>query len=110
MVNRDLASTRYSPLSQINRRNVARLTRAWSYHLGFESTAAGITGGSEFTPIVVRGVMYLGTAKAIVALEPETGKEIWRYEIGTLSRRGLAYWPGDTSRPPRLIFTSARRK
>ena len=28
MVNRDLASTRYSPLSQINRRNVARLTRA----------------------------------------------------------------------------------
>ena len=85
MVNRDLASTRYSPLSQINRRNVARLTRAWSYHLGFESTAAGITGGSEFTPIVVRGVMYLGTAKAIVALEPETGKEIWRYEIGTLS-------------------------
>ena len=109
MVNRDLASTRYSPLAQINRRNVARLTRAWSYHLGFESTAAGITGGSEFTPIVVRGVMYLGTAKAIVALEPETGKEIWRYEIGTPSRRGLAYWPGDTSRPPRVIFTSARK-
>src|SRR5579871_5085169 len=109
MFNRDLAGTRYSPLTQINTRNVARLTRAWSYHLGFDASAAGITGGSEFTPLVIKGIMYLGTAKAVVALEPESGKEIWRYSIPTLSRRSLAYWPGDSSNPPRIIFTSARK-
>ena len=89
MFNRDLAGTRYSPLTQINTRNVAQLTRAWSYHLGFDSSAAGITGGSEFTPLVVQGVLYLGTAKAVVALEPETGNEIWRYPVTTMSRRGV---------------------
>ncbi|HEY1241788.1 MAG TPA: hypothetical protein VGF16_14590, partial [Bryobacteraceae bacterium] len=109
MFNRDLGGTRYSPLTQINTRNVARLKRAWSYHLGFDSSAAGITGGSEFTPLVVNGVMYLGLAKAVVALEPETGKEIWRHDIGTLSRRSVAFWPGDVNNPPRIIFTSARK-
>jgi quinoprotein glucose dehydrogenase len=109
MFNRDLAGTRYSPLNQIDTRNVARLQRAWSYHLGFDSSAAGITGGSEFTPIVVKGVLYLGTGKAVVALEPETGNEIWRYPVSTLSRRSLAYWPGDANNPPRIIFTSARK-
>ena len=52
--NRDLAGTRYSPLAQINTKNVARLTRAWSYALGFDASSTGITGGSEFTPIVVK--------------------------------------------------------
>ena len=109
MFNRDLGGTRFSPLNQVNTRNVARLTRAWSYHLGFDSSAAGITGGSEFTPVMVNGVLYLGTAKAVVALEPETGNEIWRYPVSTMSRRGVAYWPGDANNPPRIIFTSARK-
>ena len=31
--NRDLAGTRYSPLTQINTTNVSTLTQAWSYRL-----------------------------------------------------------------------------
>src|SRR5436190_21906942 len=31
--NRDLAGTRYSPLTQINTANVSTLTQAWSYRL-----------------------------------------------------------------------------
>src|SRR5215469_1076520 len=110
MYNRDLAGTRYSPLAQINTRNVAHLTRAWLYRLGFDASATGITGGSEFTPIVVNGVMYLAGAKSVVALEPETGKEIWRYDLarGVPSRRGVAYWPGDKDNPPRIIFATGR--
>ena len=80
MYNRDLNGTRYSPLTQINTRNVARLTRAWTYKIGKDYTS-GITGGSEMTPIVVNGVMYLANAKKVLALEPETGKEIWNYEL-----------------------------
>ena len=75
MYNRDLAATRFSPLTQINTRNVARLTRAWTYKIG-KVRAEGITGGSELTPIVVNGMMYIATNARVVALEPETGKEM----------------------------------
>jgi quinoprotein glucose dehydrogenase len=109
--NHDLAGIRYSPLAQINTRNVAKLTRAWSYRLGFDASSSGVTGGSEFTPIVVNGVMYLAGAKYVAALAPETGKEIWRYTLtsGAPSKRGVAYWPGDQDNPPRIIFTAGRK-
>ena len=102
MYNRDLAGTRYSPLAQINTRNIARLAKAWSFRLDAR--------GSEATPIVVGDVMYLPAGNSVVALEPETGKEVWRYglEKGTPSRRGVTYWPGDRTNPPRIIFTAGR--
>jgi quinoprotein glucose dehydrogenase len=110
MYNRDLAGTRYSPLAQINTKNVGKLVQVWSYKLGLDPNTSGITGGSEFTPIVVHGVMYLATTKSIVALQPESGKELWRYDLksGAPSRRGVAYWPGDRQNPPRIIFTAGR--
>src|ERR1700689_2881800 len=82
----DLAGSHYSPLKQINATNVARLAAAWSYKLQGDAAAAppaGRGGGggvnSEATPIVVNGVMYLPGANRVVALEPETGKELWSY-------------------------------
>ena len=81
MFNRDLAGTRYSPLTQINTANVAKLTKAWPYRFNREGKT--ISGQSpselyqEITPIVVNGVMYLPSGDRVVALEPETGKEIW---------------------------------
>ena len=55
--------------------------------------------------------MYLPAANRVVAIEPETGKEIWRYPVtgGAPSRRGVAYWPGEGSNPPRVIFAAGRR-
>src|SRR5262249_15974779 len=55
MYNRDLGGTRFSPLNQITTRNVVRLTLAWTYKVG-KVKAEGITGGTEFTPIVVNGM------------------------------------------------------
>ena len=81
MYNRDLAGTRYSPLTQINTTNVSQLKQAWSYKLGAHPSAGSITGGSEYTPIVVGGRMYVTTNTSVAALEPETGRELWR-EIG----------------------------
>ena len=81
MFNRDLAGTRYSPLTQIKSTNVAKLKPVWSYRLqpaAFRFATA--SGMSELTPLVVKGVMYVSTQTQVVALEPETGKEIWRYE------------------------------
>ncbi len=109
--NRDLAGTRFSPLTQINRDNVAELREAFSYALGRNPTSGGLSGGSEVTPIVVNGRMYLTAADRVVALQPETGIEIWRYELdeGAPSRRGVTYWEGDAAMGPRIFFTSGRR-
>jgi len=40
-----------------------------------------------------------------------TGKEIWQYPLGGAapSRRGVAYWRGDGTNAPRIIFTAGRR-
>ncbi len=101
---RDLAGTRYSPLAQIDAHNVGKLTQAWSRKL------RGTSGNAvaEVTPIVVDGVMYLPASDRILALEADTGAEIWSYELpaGQTPERGVAYWPGDRSNPPRLIFTT----
>ena len=120
MYNRDLAGTRYSPLTQINAGNVSTLTQAWSYRLrpavgvavpAIDKPASASEIFQEVTPIVVNDVMYLPSGNRVVALEPETGKEIWRYELpeGIASFRGVAYWPGDRGRPARILFTSLKK-
>ncbi|MEP6716746.1 MAG: PQQ-binding-like beta-propeller repeat protein [Terriglobia bacterium] len=98
----DPGGMRYSPLTQIDVNNVSKLHRAWTYH-------TGDTGNQfETTPIVVGNRMYLSTQTGrIVALEPETGKEIWTYNPNIRrprEHRGVAYWPGDAATPARILF------
>lgn len=115
MYNRDLAGTRYSPLDQINSANVDRLTPAWTYYFNRQGHKP-VSGPSHFelfqqiTPIVVNDVMYLPAGDRVVALEPETGREIWVHELdeGIASFRGVSYWPGDNDHGPRIFFTSLR--
>src|SRR5262245_47354403 len=60
----DPGGMRFSPLKQINRSNVARLQRAWTYHTGeseSQQTSGGRTTAFECTPLVVDGVLYLST-------------------------------------------------
>ena len=114
---RDLASTRFSPLSQITTGNVAKLKTAWTYRLRSDAELArggrggGIGGYSQVTPIVVNDVMYITAGNRVLALDPDTGKEIWKYEVtgGNPSARGVTYWPGDANNPARIIFTAGRR-
>ena len=117
MFRHDDAGTGHSSLAQITPANVAKLSQVWSYRL--QSAAPAPTAGrggagganSEATPVVVNGVMYLPAADRVVALEPETGKEIWQYVVagGAPSRRGVAYWSGDGTHQPRIVFTVGRR-
>jgi len=111
MFNRDLASTRYSPLTQITTANVANLQQVWSYRLQPSNFRFGTAGGAaEVVPIVVNGVMYISTQTRVVALNPENGTEIWSYDVagGQASPRGVAYWPGDRQNPARVMFTAGR--
>ena len=110
-INRDLAATRFAPLDQINRGNVATLTQAWSYPLKAYNTAV---------PLVVGGVMYFPAGTRVVAVDADTGKEIWSHPVervgggpgtggGGLSGRGVGYWPGDARTPPRILVMAGNR-
>lgn len=110
----DPEGTGHSPLDQITPRNVAQLAPAWSYPLGPQSGAApapNAAPNSQATPIVIGGRMYLPTMDRVVALEADSGRELWSTPIqgGAPSRRGVAYWPGDAATPPRLFLMSGRR-
>ena len=112
--NRDLAGTRFSPLTGINTGNVRKLAPAWTFYMPEikgQPDGGGISGEPEITPLVINGVMYLTARDRVVALEPETGKVIWSHamEAGQLaSPRGVAYWAGDRNNPPRVIFTAGQ--
>src|SRR2546428_9294178 len=98
----DAAGQRFSPLKQIAPSNVARLQPAWT----FDTAVAGL----QVTPLVINGIMYVTAGKDIVALEPETAKVIWKYTApAAVSRRGVAYWPGDRDTPPRLFSGAGDR-
>ena len=100
---RDPGGARFSPLTQITRDNVTRLQVAWTYHTGIPdmSGMSHRPPALEVTPLVVDGAMYLGTPTGIVvALDPATGVERWRYDAGVdphrgygdFASRGVAYW------------------
>jgi quinoprotein glucose dehydrogenase len=91
---------------------VATLTEAWSYKLRPDANSPASGTLNEVTPIVIDGIMYLPAGNRVVALDPETGKEVWRYDLpgATIaSQRGVAYWPGDKTNPPRILFTSGHK-
>ena len=97
----DPQGNHYSPLKQITPANISRLQVAWKFHSG--------APGSEAIPVVANGVMYLTQPNGVFALEPETGRLLWKYEKAGMAIRGLSYWPGNAQTPPR-VFAGVRDK
>jgi quinohemoprotein ethanol dehydrogenase len=90
---------RFSPLQEINDKNVGGLALAWYYDLDTRR-------GQEATPIVVDGTMYFSTAwSKVVALNAATGARLWSYDPKVppewaanaccdVVNRGVAVWRG----------------
>src|SRR5436190_12776010 len=132
LINRNLAANRYSPLTEINAGNVAKLASSWTFQLG---------GNSSAVPIVVGGILYVPSRDRVVALDGDTGATVWSYQLPaaapaptagaapaapaagaaparpggpggpgaggpTVSARGVSYWPGDGTLKPRILFMS----
>src|SRR5258708_4921982 len=61
---RDLAGTRFSPLTQISPANVAGLKPAWTFHTGdiADGKTPGVRrSGFETTPLMIEGKLFLTT-------------------------------------------------
>ncbi|MCH4244491.1 glucose/quinate/shikimate family membrane-bound PQQ-dependent dehydrogenase [Acinetobacter gerneri] len=93
---------RYSPLNQINDKNVKNLKVAWTYHTGEVKTDndSGETT-NQVTPIKVGNNMYICTThQRLISLDPATGKEKWVYDpklkadntYQHLTCRGVSYF------------------
>jgi quinoprotein glucose dehydrogenase len=110
----DLASTRYSPLDQIDKDNFSKLEVAWR----FKTDALGPRPefNLQSTPLMVGGVLYstAGTRRAVVALDAGTGEMLWMHSLNEgkrgesaprqLSGRGLAYW--SDGRDARILYVT----
>jgi alcohol dehydrogenase (cytochrome c) len=73
MIRRTYDGWGYSPLTQIDTGNVARLQPVWSF-------ATGAVSGHEATPLVNNGVMFVSTpGNQVIALDARTGSLLWRY-------------------------------
>ncbi len=110
----DAATTRYSPLDQINRSNVSKLKVAWTYRTGDARDRPRTT--IECTPLVVDGVMFLTTALLkVCALDAATGKSLWSFDpFGGAEytkprgvNRGVTYWAKGQDR--RIFFVAGSR-
>ena len=101
----DQGGSRFAPLVEITPGNVDRLIPAWTYHTGdLASRAADVLKRSKFevTPILTGGKLIACTPfNAVIALDPGTGRELWRYDpkiktdyrpANLFNCRGVAVW------------------
>jgi len=92
----NLYNQRYSPLTEIDRGNVAQLKGVWRTHLNGSGLGPQYSG--EAQPIVHDGVIYVITgADDVFALSVDTGEILWQYRAN-LDREITSVCCGWTSR------------
>ena len=104
----DLASTRYSDLSQIHPGNVDRLEVVWRWKM--DNFGPTPEGRSQTVPLVIDGTLYAtaGMNRDVVAIDAATGQTLWMYRNDEGERaeraprrnsgRGVAYWEDEAGR------------
>jgi len=78
--NGDYTGRRFSPLSQINAKNVNTLTLAWVFHA---NTGAAYNPGIKATPLEVNGILYLTMPDHAWAVDARSGRELWHFRWET---------------------------
>ncbi|WP_209348204.1 PQQ-binding-like beta-propeller repeat protein [Pontixanthobacter sp. CEM42] len=89
--------TRFAAIDQINTETVDGLEEVWRYRTGLEEDF-------KATPLAIDGRLYLcGAANVMMAVDAETGEEIWRHDPKiappdkhqyAITCRGVAYHEG----------------
>jgi len=113
----DPGGQRYSNAKQVNRSNVTQLRKSWEYRthaLDLHATGS-YSAAFETTPVLFDNVLYLTSPlDDVIALDPATGTERWRYRPATnglregdiTTSRGVATWDGGNANPcgTRIFF------
>ena len=106
-----LSAQKYSPLTQIDADNVARLKRVWQFHTGDVSDGTGDLPATVWsaTPLFANDTLYISTPfYRVFALDPASGRVKWRFDSHStlkamtqpaLKTRGVAYWAARDPRP-----------
>src|SRR5882724_2003265 len=107
----DRGGTRFSQFAMITPANVGNLVKAWQFRTGdLDSRPPEAMARTKFqaTPLFVENsIIFCSPFNEVIALDPGTGAQKWRYEpkISTNQRpanryncRGVAYWV-DTQAP-----------
>jgi quinoprotein glucose dehydrogenase len=111
----DQAGTRFSPLSQINADNVAKLEVAWTADTG--PMSPGPKNGLETVPIMIGDTLYACSGfNQVVALHAEDGTKRWSYDMsgGVPASgkpcRGVSYYrvPNATGACAERIFAASQ--
>lgn len=100
----DPQTTRYSPLTQINKSNLDKLEVAWRW----TADGSGDAGSSNWkaTPLMADGVLYVPWLdNGAAAIDAATGKTVWTFRppsnggrAGGMGQRSLSFWTDGTAR------------
>jgi len=118
----DAGGTKFSPLADVNLSNVSQLKEAWEWLPREKALAEFGTrpGNFQATPLMIGNVLYLSTPyNRVVALNAETGAEIWAFDPKTYAdgqppngtgyvHRGVAAWRDRTNGNALRIFINSR--
>ena len=102
----DPGGQRFSTLDQVNRDNVGELELVWSFRTGELPPAIPAQAFSSLhvTPILLPAeagghLVMCSALNVLIALDPVTGREAWRFDPGVEARpfgaykcRGISYW------------------
>ncbi|HKQ11127.1 MAG TPA: pyrroloquinoline quinone-dependent dehydrogenase [Rhizomicrobium sp.] len=119
----DPGGQRHSAATQITPANVTSLRQAWSYSTGAMTRHAESVSKSAFenTPILAEGKLFVCSSfQEVSALDPGTGREIWRFDLhladdskldypNSFNCRGVAYWKGSDGKGRIYLAANNRR-
>ena len=98
----DKASTKYSPLDQINKDTITNLRVVWRQsatpaEISKRAAVRSPSRNYQNTPLMAGGLMYVSTGiGTIAALDPATGAVVWfdtpPRETSTAASRAVSYW------------------
>ena len=90
--------SKYVVTHDITKANVGQMKQAWFYSTGDDRTY-------QINPLIVDNMMYVvGKDGSLIALDAESGEEIWiQADMSGVTRRGLNYWESPDGTDKRIL-------
>lgn len=103
-------NSRYSSISQINKKNAGELVVAWTFSTG--EVDSNNMMQLQCHPIMVNGMLYVTSGKGkVFCIDALTGKEVWHFDAlhdskANETSRGVVYWESSDKKDRRIFFSA----